>query len=71
MISSVVNSVGTGSSVVRSAVTGTKTTGSVTRSIRNGSNGSSVVCLKKFHRLKFKKILEITIVGVVVLESRL
>ena len=47
MISSVVNSVGTGSSVVRSAVTGTKTTGSVTRSIRNGSNGSSVVCLKK------------------------
>ena len=47
MISSVVNSVGTGSSVVRSAVTGTKTTGSVTRSIRKGSKGSSVVCLKK------------------------
>ena len=65
-----INSVGTGSSVVLSAVTGTKTTGSVTRSIRNGSNGSSVVCLKKFYRLKFKKFLEITIVGVVALESR-
>ena len=62
-----VNSVGTGSSVVRSAVTGTKTTGSVTRSIRKGSKGSSVVCLKKFHS-EFKKCLEITIeVGVVAL----
>ena len=66
-----VNSVGTGSSVVRSAVTGTKTTGSVTRSIRKGSKGSSVVCLKNSTGYNSKNFLEITIVGVVALESRL